>query len=152
MSGRRITSLKEEKYFNKIIEISRKREAIAFTKNSPFNHTEIRLIGEITLEERKGKKLISTELAKRLGVTRSAISQIVNKLEGKGVVKRVADEVDRKIAYIELTDETKKAYANEREKWREKVSAIVQEFGEENIDKLLQQMNEFIDIAMRICK
>lgn len=50
----------------------------------PFNNTEMRLIGTIILNDECGKKLISTQIADNLGITRSAVSQIVNKLEKKG--------------------------------------------------------------------
>ena len=101
---------KEESYLNEIFLMIQKAEKLTVTdKKTSFNNIEMRLIGEILSSAYVGRRLISTQLATRLGVTRSAISQIVNKLEERGVVKRVSDSVDRKIAYIELTEESLKA-------------------------------------------
>ena len=79
-------------------------------KETHFSDTELRLIAEILSATYEGKRLISTQLADMLGITRSAVSQIVNNLEKRNVVKRVADDVDRKIAYIELTEEAMESY------------------------------------------
>ena len=84
-----------------VFSLLKKREEIIISdKKTRFSNTELRLLFEILTAKYEGKRLISTQLAKRLGVTRSAISQIVNRLEEEGVVRRVADDVDRKIAYI----------------------------------------------------
>ncbi|MFQ7077253.1 MAG: MarR family transcriptional regulator [Christensenellaceae bacterium] len=47
------------------------------------------LLGEVILAGYDGKRIISTQLVARLGVTRSAVSQMVNKLEARGIVRRV---------------------------------------------------------------
>ena len=57
------------------------------SKKKTLNGTELRLLSEVIYANSKGERLISTRLAKRLNVTRSAISQIVNNLEKRGIVK-----------------------------------------------------------------
>ena len=52
-----------------------------FNNAFSFNNSEMQLLREIVMEAGKGKKIISSRLAERLGITRSAISQMVNKLE-----------------------------------------------------------------------
>ena len=142
-----------EKHLGAMFTLLKKRESLALTgKNSQFNDTELRLIGEVLSAKYEGKRLISTHLAKILGVTRSAISQIVNRLEEIGVVKRVADDVDRKIAYIELSEYAQEKYENERNTYAQFVSSLIKEFGKEKLDKLLELFDNFVETAATLKK
>ena len=106
-----ITQQESEEYLVKIFAMLKKLDKITIVKKkSELNNTELRLISEVIFSNSEGKRLISTQLAKKLNVTRSAISQIVNSLESRRIIKRVPDDVDRKIAYIELTDSAMDVY------------------------------------------
>lgn len=139
---------KNEEYLNKIFSMLKKTEDVTFTKiRSRFNNSEMRLLGEVVLAKHEGKRIISTQLAKRLGVTRSAVSQMVNKLEARGVVSRVPDEIDRKIAYIELSEAAKDYYEEEKKIYCDFVGKVVDKFGEENLNELFRLYGEFISIV-----
>ena len=130
-----------------IYQMMKKRDGLAVaTKNTYFNDTELRLFAEIVSANSEGERLISTQLAARLGVTRSAISQMVNRLEKEGVVRRVADEVDRKIAYIELTDKTLKIYQKDWEASQQFFGKVVKKFGEDRFFEMCSLSCEFIDL------
>ena len=109
-------------------------------------------MGEIVAGRYEGKRYISTQLAKSLGITRSAVSQIVNNLEKVNVVKRVPDEVDRKIAYIEITDEFSDLFAEDLQKAIHFVSVIVEKMGEERFFEMCDLFEEFMCIADRSIK
>lgn len=144
-SGTRITA--NEKYLNKLFQLLKKRETIAITgKKAGFNDTELRLIGEVLSAKVTGKRLISTQLATALGVTRSAVSQIVNHLEERGVVRRVADEVDRKIAYIEVTDEVLAQYQQEIKTYANFAGGLVRKYGVEKFNTMCKMLNDFLDL------
>ena len=133
-----------EEYLTRIFAMCKKMErVIMFKEKTQLNTTELRLVGEIILAKHEGTRLISTQLAKRLGVTRSAISQIVNNLESRGIVKRIPDDVDRKIAYIELTESTMDVYMSAKAAAEVKVGEIIKEFGEENMEKLFILADKF---------
>ncbi|MBQ7770364.1 MAG: MarR family transcriptional regulator [Clostridia bacterium] len=136
-----------DRYLTALFTLKRRSDALVVSsKNSRFNDTELRLLGEILLAEREGKRLISTQLATRLGITRSAVSQIVNRMEQEGVVKRVADAVDRKIAYVVITEETLTAYQAELKVAKAFIGKIVKEYGTEKFATLYNLMGEFFDI------
>ena len=138
---------KNERYLQTIYQMMKKRDGLAVaTKNTYFNDTELRLFAEIVSANSEGERLISTQLAARLGVTRSAISQMVNRLEKEGVVRRVADEVDRKIAYIELTDKTLKIYQKDWEASQQFFGKVVKKFGEDRFFEMCSLSCEFIDL------
>ena len=78
-------------YLIKSFELMRSLENIDFFDGvTNLSRTEFHLLREVILEAEKGKNIISSELARRLGITRSAVSQIVTKMEQRGIVKRVA--------------------------------------------------------------
>ena len=136
-----------EKYLHQIFQLLKKRENAAIAgKKGAFNDTELRLLGEILSARVEGKRLISTQLASILGVTRSAISQIVNRLEARGVVKRVADSVDRKIAYIEATDEVLVEYEREIKIAAAFAGSVVKKYGVEKFRSLCELADEFLTL------
>lgn len=136
-----------EKYLQAIYEVNAKREGFAITnKCTHFNDTELRLLAEIVSAKQEGKRLISTQLATRIGVTRSAISQIVNRLETEGIVMRVPDAVDRKIAYIEFTEKTVEIYEKDWKLCQRYIGSVVKKFGEERFYQMCSLCNEFISL------
>ena len=147
MEGKKMKKTDGDKNLKAVFELLKKRDGIIIAdQKTHFNDTELRLIGEVLSVKYAGKRIISTQLANRLGVTRSAISQTVNRLEAAGVVKRVADEVDRKIAYIEVTDETLSAYEEDIKECRAFVNGIVEQFGEEKFDTMCEMLQEFMGL------
>jgi DNA-binding MarR family transcriptional regulator len=123
-------------------------------KNERFNNTEVRLMSEIVYAKSKGERLISTQLADRLALTRSAISQIVAKLEEEGVVRRVPDEIDKKIAYVELTEATEEKFGKVVDSYAEFIGQVVARFGVKKMDKMLSLVREFseaVNDTVEIC-
>mgnify|MGYP003307152144 CR=1 FL=1 len=142
-----------EEYLSEIFSMCKKMERISMMKDKKeLNTTELRIVGEIIFAGYEGERLISTQLAKRLCITRSAVSQIVNSLEERGVLKRVADPVDKKIAYVELTDSSMEVYQNAKESAENFVGKIVETFGRDNLEKLLVLSNEFWEVVENIRK
>ena len=87
---------KKERRLARLFSLLHNRDCMmAAEKGAHFNNTELRLIGEVVAAKYEGKRLISAQLAKLLGITRSAISQIVNRLEEEKVLIRVPDEKDK---------------------------------------------------------
>ena len=141
---------KSEKYLNDLFRLMKRRDNVIISdKKTHFNDTEIRLLNEVYLAQSRGERLISTQIAKLLGVTRSAISQVVNRLEQEGVVKRVADDVDRKIAYIEVTDKVLAEYEEDRTLCLDFINRVVNKFGADKFDKLCLLFDEFMETVER---
>ena len=157
-STKAVTTQEENKeYLHKIFEMYRAVEyAINAQRHEKYNNTEIRLLNEIYYATAMGERLISTQLATRLAITRSAVSQMVAKLEKDGVLRRVADDVDRKIAYVELTEEAAATYKGLVEVLSESVGRVVAYMGVAKMDRYLTLSAEFSDAvenAMKdVCK
>ena len=121
-----------------------------FWGKAKLSRTEFRILWEVANEQCEGRDIISSELARRIGITRSAVSQIVAKLEKHGIVKRVGSEYDRKIAYIRLTDEAKETFLQQARQANEFADRVLAEFGKERLDKLLDESREFSELCYRL--
>ena len=138
---------KDEKYIRGLFALLKKRDYISYLdRQTHFNDAEIRLLSELISAKYEGKRLISTQLAKKLGVTRSAISQIVKRMESKGALKRVADDVDRKIAYIEITDQYLERCNADLKTCREFIVRVVDKYGADKFEQMCDMVNEFMDL------
>ena len=129
--------------------IKKRDEIVVVDKKTNFNNTELRMFSEILIAKTKGERLISTQLAKCLGITRSAVSQIVNRLEENGVIKRVPDKVDKKIAYVELSEGMLELYGEDIEKCLQFIDGLVREFGEDNFETMYELFVSFINLAQK---
>ena len=143
-----VTTQAENKvYLHKIFEMFRDMEyTINAQRHERYNNTEIRLLNEIVYAAANGERLISTQIAARLGITRSAVSQMVAKLEKDGAIRRVADEVDRKIAYIEVTEETMESYQADIKTCSDFIGKVVDNFGEDKFQQMKNLLEEFMDM------
>ena len=136
-----------EKYLHQLFYLLQKRENVAVArKKDAFNDTELRLLGTILSAKARGERLISTRLADMLGITRSAISQIVNRLESRGAVKRVADDVDRKIAYIEASEDIEEKYQQTMKMYTAFTGKVIKKYGAEKFQTLCDMVDEFFQV------
>jgi DNA-binding MarR family transcriptional regulator len=88
-----------------------------------------------------------TEFAETAGVTKGAVSQIVAKLERKGVVRRYKKTDNDKEVLIELTKAGKDAYLRHRAVNEETMAPLFQELKKHPDDKVeyLIEMFKWID-------
>ena len=112
----------------------------------PFNNTEMQMMREIVSAKEEGRRVISSALARTLGVTRSAVSQMVNKLESCDVVRRVPDKKDRKIAYIELSGRALELYEELKGRVGRIMDLVIARLGSKKVEKFIQSANEFVDV------
>ena len=112
----------------------------------PLNNTEMQMMREIVTAKEEKRRIISSGLAKKLGVTRSAVSQMVNKLEKRGIVRREADDKDRKIAYIELSDCALEIYGELRERMGRIMRNVIAKLGDKKVETFIRDANEFVDV------
>lgn len=146
MAAKKISKA-NEKYMKELFAVVRKFDRVAFPdKNAHFNNTELRLLGEVLSVKAAGKRVISTQLADKLGVTRSAVSLIVGGLVERGVLKRVPDDVDKKIAYIEITEEAMADYKQDIACSSDFIGSVVEQFGKEDFETFCTLANRFMDV------
>lgn len=136
--------MENNKYLNKLLLAVKLMEELALMPvDVKLSQTEFRMLREIIIEKELGKQIISSEISRRLGVTRSAVSQLVTKLEERGIVKRVASPTDRKIFYVELSDRAAEEFQSQWKKANEFIDRVVEAFGVENTDNLISTCEAF---------
>lgn len=140
-------------YLIKLIQTTKDMESLdLFPEASKLSKTEFRLLREIIMERERGNGIISSELSRRLGITRSAISQIVTKMEERGIVRRVASPTDRKIAYVQLSEASLALFEEQCAQANRLVERVTEEFGKERICALIEQYDELSAIVERVRK
>lgn len=143
--------MESNKYLNKLILTVKFMEGLDLLPlNANLTQTEFRLIREIVMEREVGKQIISSELARRLNITRSAVSQLVTKLEKRGIVKRTSSPTDRKIFYVELSDSSIAVFKKLCDEANELINKVIAEFGEDKADRLIELAEELAAAFERV--
>jgi DNA-binding MarR family transcriptional regulator len=70
-------------------------------------------------------------VAEQVSCVRSNITQLVDRLEAEGLVRRVADSVDRRSKRAELTPAGRRSYADSAEILRRHEAAVAEALGDE---------------------
>ena len=130
-----------------IFGIARKLDEIKVFHNIlPFNNTELQFMKVIVLAGEAGKRVISSDIARSLGITRSAVSQMVKKLEDEKIIVRVPAENDKKSSHVMLSPAARTAYERMKDYMNAFVQQIVDRVGYDEIRRFIDGMNKFIDI------
>lgn len=93
-----------------------------------------------------------SKIASGLRISKSAVSQIVSKLEKKGCIYRKVDEKNKKINYLYLTDNSQNVYRDKKYKCKEIIEKVVKKLGDENILKLSELLNQLSNVIESIGK
>lgn len=141
------------KYLNKLILTVKFLEGLnMLPANANLTQTEFRLIREIVMEREAGNQIISSEIARRLNITRSAVSQLVTKLEKRGIVTRTASPTDRKIFYVVLSESSLAIFKQQCDEVNALIGRVVEEFGQDKIDRLIELSEGFAAVFDRLRK
>lgn len=108
-----------------------------------LNRTEKLLLNVVRFKTAAGEKIISTQIADYLNVTRSAVSQTVSRLEARGYICRESSDTDKKISYICLSEREEQKFERDMEREREIIAAVTAEMGEAQLDELSVLGNKF---------
>jgi len=87
-----------------------------------------------------GKMKIS-ELSERVGLSNSTISGILDRLEKQGYIERIRSEEDRRVVYVDVTNEFRKNAKKHFYDIENKFSTIMTEATPEEFDKILEGLN-----------
>lgn len=138
-------------YLTKLLGVIKDVDCLnLFNDSAKLTKTEFRLLREIAIEGENGNDIISSELARRLGITRSAVSQIVSKLERQNIVVRAASPVDKKIAYVRFSEQSRAMFEEQCRQANLLLEGVVNELGTEKMDILVSSFHEFITAIKHI--
>ena len=138
-------------YLVKLFSVIKEMDCInLFNDSAKLTKTEFRLLREIAIEGENGNDIISSELARRLGITRSAVSQIVSKLEKQNIVVRTSSAVDRKIAYVRFSEQSRAIFEEQCRQANCLIEEVVNELGIEKMETLVSSFHEFVTAIKRV--
>ena len=105
----------------------------------------LKLIGDYT-------NLHVSEIARKFGVTKGAISQALKKLERKGLIEKYLDETNNTRLLVKLTDKGKRAYLKHEEyhmEYDKDVYSFLNELNDHELGILLTFMEKTCEMADR---
>ncbi|MBT2291254.1 MarR family transcriptional regulator [Paenibacillus albidus] len=98
----------------------------------------------ICLARKAGQEGLKVSVLSRLlGLTPPTVTQLVNSLEGKGMVQRQDDPSDRRVVRILLTEEGGKITRKAREHMDQTLNRLVEHLG-------VQESNHLADMLMKV--
>lgn len=87
---------------------------------------------KISEEKEEGGPLPMSELVQEVDVSKPALSQIINKLENKGLVERIFSKENRRATYLAFTDKGQEIYHREHDEMVTALNTIVKKMGVED--------------------
>lgn len=94
----------------------------------------------IEILHRYGEMKIS-DLSKKMGLSNSTVSGIVDRLEKQGLIKRTRSDEDRRVVYVDVTDKFKNEFQENFKKIEQEFEDIMSKASPEEIDSILNGMN-----------
>ncbi|KLO24486.1 MarR family transcriptional regulator [Marinitoga sp. 1155] len=79
-----------------------------------------------------------TDLSRRLGLSNSTVSGIIDRLEKQGYVTRKRDEKDKRKVFIEITDKFKKTTQKSHIDIQKKVEEKLSKISDKEINKIIE--------------
>ena len=87
-----------------------------------------------------GRKVTQSMLGRRLVVTRASITSVLDKLEAKGLVRRVEVPGNRRTNHVELTDKGKALIDDVEPKYRAVIHEVMSALDEPQVKQLMRSL------------
>ena len=113
-----------------------------------LSETEFNLISIVTENQEVNKNINLSYLSNRLNITRSAVTQIVNKLEQKGYLEKYSLPTNKKEIFLKIGKKALEQYNLVMDKVVLFFERLFEEVGQEGMDNI----TKYIEIAKRIGK
>ncbi|AZV56846.1 MULTISPECIES: MarR family transcriptional regulator [unclassified Clostridium] len=131
---------------NKSIVIMREMKTILYSfkkkMKSSFNSFNLTAPQGMLIEilRRYGDMKIS-DLSKRMGLSNSTVSGIIDRLEKQGLVKRTRSDEDRRVIYVDVTDKFKNVFQGNFKKIEQEFENMMSKASPEEIDSILNGLH-----------
>ena len=132
--------------YNNGLKVVRELKQImdTFKQHMENEFKEINLTGTqgmlVRTRAHQGEMKIS-DLSKRMGLSNSTISGIVDRLERQGIVERIRSEEDRRVVWVNVTSDFRKTAKSHIHKVEEKFALMMNESTPEEIEKIYDGLN-----------
>ena len=121
--------------FNDVMDIEQK--AIITEQFKDITNNDMHVIDAIGIGNPKNMSTI----AKELSVTVGTLTIAINSLVKKGYVTRQRSNEDRRVVYISLSDNGRKAYKHHADFHRKMIQGIMEELNEQELEVLVKAIH-----------
>jgi DNA-binding MarR family transcriptional regulator len=87
--------------------------------------------------------IAGTDVAKRLGVDQSTASRQIRPLEDAGLISRSTDEVDRRVAWLEATDDGRQVLERIHGQRRTDAERVLEDWSADDVADLARLLDRF---------
>lgn len=112
------------------------------------NNTRFLLIIIHSIEE--GKPVMVSQLSQKMEITNAASTQMVDSMVKHGWVSRTQDEHDRRIMWVELTDEGKRILNETYQESKRFMKGMFDYLGEEDVQNLDRILDKAMEYALSV--
>lgn len=136
--------MKKEQVFNDINESIQLFVDSLEDHNKPYRFKDLRVF--VFILKSKNSQVMMSELSDYLNITPAAVSQLIQKFENNGYVKRVRSEDDRRKVYIQVEEPVKETILAEWENRKTALMRFMDYIGEEDteaIHRILSKLKDF---------
>ena len=123
--------------FNSLLQIEED-----FLAKGPFKNITVKEMHLIDTVVNMKDNNIAKNIASRLNITQSSLTTAVNTLEKKGMLIRKADEKDKRIVKIYLTEKAMEVYLYHKEFHRELVDVVTNKLSSQELDAFVSGLNK----------
>lgn len=110
-----------------------------------FSHNEITVMKSIAIHSDKGETIQIGDISDSFGISRPAASQLVGRLERKGLLMRKWSKEDRRKVLVEMTDKGREVVMSLLDNLRLAVSEALKLMDEKSVDSLLSVLEMYVD-------
>lgn len=127
-----------------------KKYALQTWEDLGLTYNEIMILSITAEAEKFHEPVHKSQLAKRLGLTKSAITQFCNKLKNKGYIEFYVADANMKNHYLRLNDDIRKSIESRCYNMDLCLQHFIDNVGEENVVLLMDLLKEFNNAVVRL--
>lgn len=90
-----------------------------------------------------------SDLSEKLGLSNSTVSGIIDRLEKQGLVERIRSKEDRRVVYVNVTEEFKRSAQEHFKEIERRFEAMLSEASTEELDKILDGLDTLEEVICR---
>ena len=107
-----------------------------------LSFNEVMICGMLYRQQEAAAPLTATELGERTNLLKSQINHILTDMETRGLIERTRSTTDKRVVYVQLSQEGREVYSQEHAKVMEILKEVYQEFGSEKTLELTTMLKK----------
>lgn len=115
-----------------------------------FSTTQFMLMGHLMEKASADEPYTISTLAARLGLDPATVVRTVDSLEKRGLVVRRRDLHDRRLVFVEFTEEGRQIRLKIGQHFKEHLGVIFKAMSQEGRSALLTGLEEFVSVGLKI--